>query len=182
MATFQPSKRAVFYTPIMPRQAPDVDPATPTDEPADQPTPAATPPVAYADSRPLTAPPTAQRIQQHQTHAQRLLTPRPAPTPPVAPDQPDQVADKLQNGPGPKQRKTLREILGLPPKKKLNWWQRISWQLKASVIVILVAVVFAILQITILAIIFGIIGAYLLIRGLKKSFKVRRGLFGLGGN
>jgi hypothetical protein len=180
MATFQRSTRAVFYTPITPRQAPEVIPTS--NEPADQPAPAATPPVAYADSRPLTAPPTAQRIQQHQTHAQRLLTSRPTPTPPAATDQPDQVADELQNGPGPKQRKTLREILGLPPKKKLNWWQRISWQLKASVIVILVAVAFAILQITILAIIFGIIGAYLLIRGLKKSFKVRRGIFGLGGN
>lgn len=180
MATFQPSKRAVFYTPMLPRQAPESSPATPTGNP-DQPAPATTPPVAYADSRPLTTPPTAQRLQQHQARAQRLLTPRPAPTPPVSHNQPDPVADEIQNGPGPKQRKTLREILGLPPKKKLNWWQRISWQLKASVIVILVAVLFAILQITILAIIFGIIGAYLLIRGLKKSFKVRRGLFGLGG-
>ncbi len=47
--------------------------------------------------------------------------------------------------------------------------------------VIVVAVAFAILNITILAIIFGVIGAFLLIRGLKKSFKVRRGIFGLGG-
>ena len=79
--------------------------------------------------------------------------------------------------PGPKPKKTLREILGLPPRKRMNWWQRISWQLKASIVVVMIAVVFAILHITILAIIFGIIGAYLLIRGLKKSFKVRSGIF-----
>lgn len=189
MATFQPSKRETFYTPLA-RQTPELasQPAKPPQPQPEQPTEAIAP-VAYADARPAApAAPLSQRVQQHQAHAQRLLTSRPArtqdrPTPPVAPDQPNQPADQLQDGPGPgpKQRKTLREILGLPPKKKLNWWQRISWQLKASVVVIMVAVVFAILQITILAIIFGIIGAYLLIRGLKKSFKVRRGLFGLGG-
>ena len=65
----------------------------------------------------------------------------------------------------------------MPLRKELNWWQRISWKLKASVIVILVAVVFAILQITILAIIFGILGAFLLISGLKRSFKVKRPWF-----
>ncbi|MBO0935484.1 hypothetical protein J2I47_02880 [Fibrella sp. HMF5335] len=181
-ATFQPSRREVFYTPITPRSTAEPAPTT------SQPTPAepAAPPVAYADATPAipsASVPATQRIQEHHVRAQRLLMPRPAPTPPVAPDQASQPADDLQNGPGPgpKQRKTLREILGLPPKKKLNWWQRISWQLKASIVVILVAVVFAILNITILAIIFGIIGAYLLIRGLKKSFKVRRGIFGLGG-
>ena len=177
---FQRSNREVFYTPLASRPTPEPAPA------ASQPTPAAPtePPVAYANAAPA-APvvPASQRVQQHHAHAQRLLTNRTAPAAPVAPAKPDHPADQLQNGPGPgpKQRKTLREILGLPPKKKLNWWQRISWQLKASVVVILVAVVFAILQITILAIIFGIIGAYLLVRGLKKSFKVRRGLFGLGG-
>ncbi len=68
-------------------------------------------------------------------------------------------------------------MLGLKPRPKLNWWQRIPWQLKAFVVIILVAVVFAILHITILAIIFGIIGAFVLLKGLKKSFKVRRPLF-----
>ncbi len=77
----------------------------------------------------------------------------------------------------PSHKKSLREMLGLKPRPALNWWQRIQWQLKASVIVILVAVVFAILGITILAILFGVIGAYLLVRGLKKSFKVRRPWF-----
>ncbi|MBO0931356.1 hypothetical protein [Fibrella aquatilis] len=174
-ATFQRAHRDVFYTPITARPA--TDPALPATEP---PAEATTPPVAYVDVTP-SAIPASQRIQEHHARAQRLLTRRP--TSPAAPDQRNKPADELENGPGPgpKQRKTLREILGLPPKKKLNWWQRISWQLKASVIVILVAVVFAILQITILAIIFGLIGAYLLVRGLKKSFKVRRGLFGLGG-
>lgn len=60
---------------------------------------------------------------------------------------------------------------------ELNWWQRISWKLKASVLIILVAVLFAILHITVLAIIFGILGALLLITGLKRSFKVKRPWF-----
>ena len=71
----------------------------------------------------------------------------------------------------------IRSELGIPLRKELNWWQKISWKLKASVIVILVAVVFAIANITILAIIFGILGAFLLITGLKKSMKVRRPWF-----
>lgn len=65
----------------------------------------------------------------------------------------------------------------MPLRKELTWWQRISWKLKASVVVILVAVVFAILNITILAIIFGVLGAFLLITGLKRSFKTRRPWF-----
>lgn len=65
----------------------------------------------------------------------------------------------------------------MPLRKELNWWQRISWKLKASVIIILVAVVFAIFNVTILAIIFGLLGAFLLITGLKKSFKTRRPWF-----
>lgn len=68
----------------------------------------------------------------------------------------------------------IRESLGLPERKPLNWWQRIPWQLKAAPFVIGVAVAFAFLKITILAIIFGLLGAFLLIRGLKRSFKVRR--------
>ena len=99
---------------------------------------------------------------------QSLLT-TPAPT-----------VDK-QPRPKPKQKLRLgnqiREKLGVPLRKELNWWQRISWKLKASVIVILVAVVFAIANITILAIIFGLLGAFLLITGLKKSMKVRRPWF-----
>lgn len=65
----------------------------------------------------------------------------------------------------------------MPLRKELNWWQRISWKLKASVIILVVAVLFAILHVTILAIIFGIIGALLMISGLKRSFKVRRPWF-----
>ncbi|GAB3945322.1 hypothetical protein GCM10028805_14210 [Spirosoma harenae] len=90
---------------------------------------------------------------------------------------PGETTDKQ---PGPKPKKQLRlgnrirESLGLPLRQELNWWQRISWKLKASVIVILVAVVFAILGLTTLAIIFGLLGAFLLISGLKRSFKVRR--------
>lgn len=85
--------------------------------------------------------------------------------------------------PGPKPKKKLRlgnqirQSLGMKLRPELNWWQRISWKLKASVLVILVAVLFAILHVTILAIIFGIVGAFLLISGLKRSFKVRRPWF-----
>ena len=85
--------------------------------------------------------------------------------------------------PGPKPKKQLRlgnrirQSLGMPLRKELNWLQRISWKLKASVIVILVAVVFAILGITTLAIIFGLLGAFLMISGLKRSFKVKRPWF-----
>lgn len=93
---------------------------------------------------------------------------------------PAKAVDK-QPRPKPKQKLRLgnqiREKLGVPLRKELNGWQKISWKLKASVIVILVAVVFAITNITILAIIFGILGAFLLITGLKKSMKVRRPWF-----
>ncbi|MFD2935652.1 hypothetical protein [Spirosoma flavum] len=71
----------------------------------------------------------------------------------------------------------IRQGLGMRLRPELNWWQRISWKLKASVLIILVAVLFAILHITILAIIFGILGAFLLITGLKRSFKVKRPWF-----
>ena len=90
------------------------------------------------------------------------------------------AADK-QPRPKPKSKLRLgnqiREKLGVPLRKELNWWQKISWKLKASVIVIVVALVFAIANVTILAIIFGILGAFLLITGLKKSMKVRRPWF-----
>lgn len=92
----------------------------------------------------------------------------------------NETTDK-QPEPKPKKKLKLgnriRQSLGMPLRKELNWWQRISWKLKASVIVLLVAVLFAILHITILAIIFGILGAFLLITGLKRSFKVRRPWF-----
>lgn len=95
---------------------------------------------------------------------------------------PTGTVDK-QPRPKPKSKQNLRlgnrirSELGIPLRKELNWWQKISWKLKASVIVILVAVVFAIANITILAIIFGVLGAFLLITGLKKSMKVRRPWF-----
>ncbi len=85
--------------------------------------------------------------------------------------------------PQPKPKKKLklgnqiRQGLGMKIRPELNWWQRISWKLKASVLIVLVAVLFAILHITILAIIFGIVGAFLLITGLKRSFKVKRPWF-----
>lgn len=112
---------------------------------------------------------TASRIEHHMQRVNTLLsTPETLPT--------DQ-----QPGPKPKKKLKLgnqiRQSLGMKLRPELNWWQRISWKLKASVFVILVAVVFAILGITTLALIFGILGALLLISGLKKSFKVRRPWF-----
>ncbi|MBO0951492.1 hypothetical protein [Fibrella forsythiae] len=195
VAHFQRSQRTVFYSPAPKLLSPETSANVPDDSSANVPgeqehaqailplSPAK--PIAYARAsrpvEPTNAPasgpvqstyPVAERVRQHQDNARRLLTPA------AATDTPIPVSE---HQPGPKPKKTLREILGLPPRRKLNWWQRISWQLKASVIIILIAVVFAILGITLLSIVFGVIGALLLIRGLKKSFKVRRGIFGLGG-
>lgn len=127
-----------------------------------------TAPVAYASARP-TLPPTP-----HSSRITRSLTKTVAPL--------ETSTEPMQPKPKPKAkgeppRKTLREVLGLKPRPQLNWWQRISWKLKAAAIVILVALLFAIFKITILAIIFGLLGAFLLIKGLKKSFKVRRPWF-----
>ena len=94
--------------------------------------------------------------------------------------EPVQTSDR-QPRPRPKKQLRLgnriRESLGIPLRKELNWWQRISWKLKASIIVIGVAIVFALFKVTLLAIIFGLLGAFLLITGLKRSFKVRRPWF-----
>lgn len=114
--------------------------------------------------------PTRARIDQQMYRMQSMLTTAPA------------IIDK-QPRPKPKPKSKLRlgnrirQELGVPLRQELTWWQRISWRLKASVIVILVAVVFAILHIGVLAIIFGLLGAFLLITGLKKSFKTRRPWF-----
>lgn len=113
----------------------------------------------------------SRRLHHRMARAQSLLE---APAPMDSPQQPQ---------PKPKPQKKLklgnqiRQGLGMKLRPELNWWQRISWKLKASILVILVAVVFAILNITILAIIFGILGAFLLITGLKRSFKVKRPWF-----
>ncbi|QJW91500.1 hypothetical protein HNV11_20005 [Spirosoma taeanense] len=108
----------------------------------------------------------SQRIRQRVAHIQSVL-----------------AAPVIDQQPKPKPKKQLRlgnrirQGLGLPLREELNWWQRISWKLKASFIIILVAVLFAILHITILAVIFGLLGAFLLITGLKRSFKSRRPWF-----
>ncbi|RYF73223.1 MAG: hypothetical protein EOO39_10785 [Cytophagaceae bacterium] len=184
VAQFQRSNRTVFYSPA-PKPVSSEEPTNVPDDLSTNIPSESTQPVIYAQVdqpvKPTNAPvngpvrstyPVVERVRQHQDNARRLLTPA------TETDTPVPVSE---HQPGPKPKKTLREILGLPPRKKLNWWQRISWQLKASVIIILIAVVFAILGITLLSIVFGVIGALLLIRGLKKSFKVRRGIFGLGG-
>lgn len=114
-----------------------------------------------------------QQVRQHAQRISRLLTNSATPE--------AQVVDQQQPKPKPKPKMRLgnriRDALGMPLRQELNWWQRISWKLKASVIIILVAVLFAIFHITILAIIFGIVAAFLLISGLRRSFKVRRPWF-----
>ncbi len=111
----------------------------------------------------------SQKIE-HRMHRMRSLLSAPA-------------TETTDRQPEPKPKKKLklgnqiRQGLGMKLRPELNWWQRISWKLKASVLVILVAVLFAILNITVLAIIFGILGAFLLITGLKRSFKVKRPWF-----
>ncbi|MRS65323.1 hypothetical protein [Larkinella terrae] len=143
---------------------PETDWTTLVDE---SPEPELPTPEFYASS--AVTPPT------HSAH-QRV---RPATSAGNTPSTTENYASKVVAQPRPKpgQKKTLREILGLKPRKKLNWWQRIPWQLKASIPVIGVAIVFAVLHISVLAIIFGLLGAFLLIRGLKKSFRVRRPWF-----
>ncbi len=114
-----------------------------------------------------------QQVRQHTQRISRLLT--------NSATTEAQVVDQQQPKPKPKPKMRLgnkiRDALGMPLRQELNWWQRISWKLKASVIIILVAVLFAIFHITILAIIFGIVAAFLLISGLRRSFKVRRPWF-----
>ena len=181
IAQFQRSNRVVLYGPASSVGPTQPAPAPPENAPGNVPdAPERTqPPAAYAhlsveSAQNSTGKPNgsartvAERIGQHQQNARRLLTPAPGL---------DNQIPVSEHQPGPKPKKSLREILGLRPRKKLNWWQRISWQLKASIIVVLVAVVFAILNITVLAIVFGVVGAVLLIRGLKKSFKVKRPWF-----
>lgn len=127
-------------------------------------------PDLYASARPvLPDAPLRHRVQ----HVRSMTAPTTTPETGSRPEAFPQPRPKPRTG----EKKTLREILGLKPRKKLNWWQRIHWSLKAAVPVILIAVVFALTKITILAIIFGLLGAFLLIRGLKKEFKVRRPWF-----
>ncbi len=132
----------------------------------DTPEPAVTPRATASLTPPTHT--TAERVSHRMQRIERLLT------------VPVQATDK-QPRPKPKQQLRLgnriRESLGIPLRKELNWWQRISWKLKASIIVILVAVVFAIVKVTLLAIIFGLLGAFLLITGLKRSFKTKRPWF-----
>ncbi|QKZ11245.1 hypothetical protein [Spirosoma sp. KUDC1026] len=112
---------------------------------------------------------TGHRIEQRVQRIEKLLT--------------ESRQERTTQQPRPKPQKKLklgnriRQSLGMPLRQELNWWQRISWKLKASVIVILIAVLFAILHITLLAVIFGLVGAFLLLSGLRRSFKVRRPWF-----
>lgn len=170
-------RRPVAYfqpTPHVSARSPLNNPPSPLSQPAPDsghnvaadPVPDTEQATASLAAQPVLTDPTAIRVERRLHHLRSLLP-----------------SETLDRQPGPKPKKQLRlgnrirQSLGMPLRKELNWWQRISWKLKASVIVILVAVVFAILHISLLAIIFGLLGAFLLISGLRRSFKVRRPWF-----
>jgi hypothetical protein len=130
--------------------------------------------LASADARPVERP--AQRTERQLNRVSGWLSsentekkaqpqPKPKPKPKTTSDREMRLGNRI------------RQSLNMPLRKELTWWQRIRWQLKVAVPVILLAVVFAIYNISVLAIIFGLIGAFLLITGLRKSFKVRRPWF-----
>lgn len=100
------------------------------------------------------------RVEQMVRESNKVVTEQPRPRP--------KAKNDLRLG------NRIREKLGLPLREELNWWQRIDWKIKASVFVIGVAILFAILNLGNLALIFGLIGAVLLVLGLKRSFKKRR--------
>ena len=120
-------------------------------------------PPLLASTTPAPGEPTTTRVQRQLQHMRTLLT-EPA-------SQPE--SDK-QPRPRPKTQKkgmTLREFFGLPERKPKTAWQRINWNLKAGFVLILIAVAFALLKITILAIIFGVLAALIILRGLRKTWK-----------
>ncbi|WP_338875126.1 hypothetical protein WBJ53_05845 [Spirosoma sp. SC4-14] len=126
-----------------------------------------TSPIASREANPTETP--GNRVQHRMQRIQSMLLTKPESVTRPNANSKSQKPLRLGN--------RIRQGLGIPLRKELNWWQRISWKLKASVIILVVAVLFAILHITILAIIFGIIGALLMMSGLKKSFKVKRPWF-----
>ncbi len=132
-------------------------------QPVTEPDPA----LLLASAAPLVATPAEQRAANRLKRVERLMR-----------ESSQAVSEQPRPRPKPKSQLRLgnriRESLGLPLREELNWWQRIDWKLKASVFVILVAIVFAILNLGQLALLFGLIGAVLLVLGLKRAFKKRR--------
>lgn len=123
--------------------------------------------LALASTAPLVAAPTARMVARRVARVENMVrastsvvTEQPRPRP--------KAKNDLRLG------NRIRQSLGLPLREELNWWQRIDWKIKASVFVIGVAILFAILNLGQLALIFGLIGAVLLVLGLKRSFKKRR--------
>ncbi|WP_020605973.1 hypothetical protein [Spirosoma spitsbergense] len=143
------------------------DPSVRENPPVAEPPAPASQAVARQSREPI--PETSSRLHHRIAQTQLLLEASAQRNTPQQPQPKPKKKLKLGN--------QIRQGLGMKLRPELNWWQRISWKLKASVLVILVAVLFAILHITILAIIFGIVGAFLLLSGLKRSFKVRRPWF-----
>jgi uncharacterized membrane protein len=175
-ALYQPTP---YARPTTTTAAPN-HPGSADDEPISATSPAVAPPVSIPPEPVFAAAnagPVESQTARLTTHTNRVTGWTRAGSVPITTAATASVTQPKPRKAAPSHRKSLREMLGLKPRPTLNWWQRIQWQLKASVVVILVAVLFAILGITLLAIVFGLIGAYLLVRGLKKSFKVRRPWF-----
>ena len=170
IAYFQPMPRPVIDR--MPVEQPTVSAEiTTSDSLSDEPVQVAiAPETATASASPeRSAVPSTRNIVDQRMHRIQLLLATTTETTDKQPEPKPKKKLKLGN--------QIRQSLGMKLRPELNWWQRISWKLKASVIVLVVAVIFAILNITVLAIIFGILGAFLMITGLKRSFKVRRPWF-----
>ncbi|OIN56984.1 hypothetical protein [Arsenicibacter rosenii] len=123
-----------------------------------------TPEAVATVDRQLTTSSANKQVQRRLQHIQRLLN--------VSANTP--VSEPQQPRPRPKTQKkgmTLREFFGLPEKKPKTAWERINWNLKAGVVLVLFAIVFALLKINLLAILFGIFAILILLRGMRKTWK-----------
>jgi Flp pilus assembly protein TadB len=55
-------------------------------------------------------------------------------------------------------------------RRRDNWWENINVRLKIGAVLLGIAIIFAILSIEVLAIVFGLVAAYMIIRGLRKMW------------
>lgn len=151
-----------------------VAPVHPADMPADTarpeiafealPAETITPDVLASADQQVAATSAGKQVQRRLQHIQRLLGAS-ASAPVTEPQQPRPKPKTQRKG------MTLREFLGLPEKKPKTAWERINWNIKAGVVLILLAVVFALLKINLLAILFGIFAILILLRGMRKTWK-----------
>jgi hypothetical protein len=55
-------------------------------------------------------------------------------------------------------------------RRRDNWWDGINIRLKIGAVLLGIAIIFALLSIEVLAIVFGLVAAYMIIRGLRKMW------------